>query len=454
MKKGLRVFSLTMINIVAIVDVRTLPITAEYGASLLFYYVLAGLLFLLPCGLVVAELATAWPKTGGIYVWVKEAMGLHAGFVVVWLQWLYNVVWYPTILSLLAATLCYLIAPSYASDPMVILPMVVVFFWLVTLANCWGMRVAAWVSAVGSIVGVVFPLAVLCVLAVWWLLKGGDSAVVISWKTVIPHTIEASDLALLSGVLFGLLGLEMSATHAEDVANPSRDFPRAMVWTVVGVLLVLIMGSLAVALVIPQKAMSLTTGVIASFAVFFKALHCPWLVPVLGVCILIGGFSAVSVWLLGTSRCLFACAEDGMLPKALARLNQHGAPVTLLLIQGVIVTALSAVYVLFQSVESSYWLLSAMTSQLALVVYVLLFSSAILLRKRRADIKRPCRIRGLPFIAFIGLCVTVFVGVFGFFPPSQLQIKSPFWYEGVLIGGVCVLLFSGLAIAIRAKKRS
>ncbi len=453
MKKVLRVFSLTMINVIAIVDVRSLPIAAEYGASLIFYYALAGLLFLLPCGLVVAELAPAWPKTGGIYVWVREAMGLRAGFVVIWLQWLYNVVWYPTILSLLAATLCYLIAPNYASDPMVILPMVVVFFWLVTLANCWGMRVAAWVSTVGAMVGVVLPLGVLCVLAAWWLIEGGVSSVVISWSTVIPHTFKGGDLALLSGVLFGLLGLELSATHAEDVENPSRDFPRAMIWTAVGVLLVMVMGSLAVALVIPQQALSLTTGVIESFAVFFKALHCGWLVPVLGVCILIGGFSAVSAWLLGTSRCLFACAEDGMLPKVFARLNQHGAPVNLLLIQGVIVTVLSSVYVLFQSVESSYWLLSAMTSQLALVVYVMLFLSAIVLRKRRPDVPRPCKIKGLPLIALIGLCITVLVGIFGFFPPSQLHIDSPFWYEVILIGGVCVLFLSGVAVTIRRQSK-
>lgn len=94
-----------------------------------------------------------------------------------------------------------------------------------------------------------------------------------------------------------------------------------------------------------------------------------------------------------------------------------------------------------------------MTSQLALVVYVMLFLSAIVLRKRRPDVPRPCKIKGLPLIALIGLCITVLVGIFGFFPPSQLHIDSPFWYEVILIGGVCVLFLSGVAVTIRRQSK-
>ncbi len=459
MAKVLRVFSLTMINIIAIADVRTLPIAAEYGPSLLFYYLLAGILFFLPCALVVAELVTTWPKTGGLYVWVREALGVRVGFLVVWLQWLYNVVWYPTILSLLAATLCYLVAPHYANNPYVILPMVVVFFWLITGANCFGMRVSSWISSVGTLLGVALPLGVLCLLAVWWLFKGGSVVSHVSWAHWIPSRFNWHELALLSGMLFGLLGIEMSAAHASEVANPARDYPRALIWTVLGVLLVLVMGSLAVALVIPKQSLSLTQGVIQSFAVFFNSLHVPWLIPVVGACILIGGFSAVSAWLLGTSKCLFACADDGVLPTVLARLNRYDAPVNLLLLQAVVVTVLSAVYLMFQSVESSYWLLSAMTSQLALIVYVFLFISAIVLRYRCAEKERPFSIPGGKFgmwcVAGIGLSATLLVGAVGFLPPSQLNISSPWRYECVLVGGVCLLFLLGLWFACwRCKGRS
>ena len=69
-----------MINIVAIASLRDLPQMASYGLSLIFFYVLVALVFFIPVSLVAAELATAWPERGGVYVWVREAFGKRWGF--------------------------------------------------------------------------------------------------------------------------------------------------------------------------------------------------------------------------------------------------------------------------------------------------------------------------------------------------------------------------------------
>ena len=100
------------INVIAVDSLRNLPISAEYGFSLVFFYVVAALFFFIPIALISAELATGWPKTGGIYVWVREAFGTKTAFFTIWLQWIYNIVWYPTILAFLAATITYLIDPQ------------------------------------------------------------------------------------------------------------------------------------------------------------------------------------------------------------------------------------------------------------------------------------------------------------------------------------------------------
>src|SRR5258708_37865689 len=92
--KILSLFSLVMINVIAVDSLRTLPISAAYGYSLIFYYVLAALAFFIPSTLVSAELATGWPTIGGVYIWVREAFGNRWGFLAIWLQWIYNVVWY------------------------------------------------------------------------------------------------------------------------------------------------------------------------------------------------------------------------------------------------------------------------------------------------------------------------------------------------------------------------
>src|SRR6185437_14865497 len=105
---------------------RTLPIGAVYGFSLVFFYLVAALVFFIPTILVTAELATAWPNTGGAYIWVREAFGPHCGFMVIWLQWIYNVVWYPTILAFIGATLAYLFDPALANNKYFLIAVVLI----------------------------------------------------------------------------------------------------------------------------------------------------------------------------------------------------------------------------------------------------------------------------------------------------------------------------------------
>src|SRR3990167_7253158 len=100
-RRVLSVFSLVMINVIAVDSIRTLPMAASYGALLITLYLIAALAFFIPTALITAELATTWPEKGGIYTWVKLAFGPKWGLCVVYLQWIYNVVWYPTILTLI-----------------------------------------------------------------------------------------------------------------------------------------------------------------------------------------------------------------------------------------------------------------------------------------------------------------------------------------------------------------
>ena len=79
--------ALAMINVAAMVSPRNLPMMAEYGWSLIFFVLLAVVLFLVPVSLAIAELAITWPRRGGVYPWVKEAFKGRAGFLAVWCDW-------------------------------------------------------------------------------------------------------------------------------------------------------------------------------------------------------------------------------------------------------------------------------------------------------------------------------------------------------------------------------
>ena len=94
-----------MINVAAIVSARNLPVMAEYGWSMLILFALSIAVFLIPMSMAAAELGTAWCKDGGIYAWVKEACGGRTGFLAVWCDYSENMVWFPTVLSFMAATL-------------------------------------------------------------------------------------------------------------------------------------------------------------------------------------------------------------------------------------------------------------------------------------------------------------------------------------------------------------
>lgn len=105
--KKLGIISLAMINVAAVLSLRNFPTMAMEGWGMIFWYVLFTVCFLIPIALVAAELASTWPKAGGIYAWVKEAFPGDGSFITIWCSWVNNLVWFPTVVSFFAATLAY-----------------------------------------------------------------------------------------------------------------------------------------------------------------------------------------------------------------------------------------------------------------------------------------------------------------------------------------------------------
>jgi len=253
----LSVFSLVMINVIAVDSLRTLPISAEYGFSLVFFYLVAAFVFFVPVAMTAAELATGWPARGGLYVWVREAFGTRMGFCTIWLQWIYNVVWYPTILAFIAASLAYIIDPALADNKTYLLTTVLVTFWGATILNCFGMRVSSWISTIGALLGTLVPMLLIIILGTAWIFSDQPNQISFTFHSFLPELSSINHLAFLSAVLFGLIGMEMSAVHAEEVKNPQRDYPRALLYSTIIIFITLVLSSLAIAVVVPQEEISL-----------------------------------------------------------------------------------------------------------------------------------------------------------------------------------------------------
>jgi amino acid transporter len=441
----LSVFSLIMINVIAVDSIRTLPMAATYGYALVTLYVFAALAFFIPTALITAELATTWPEKGGIYAWVKTAYGPKWGLCVVYLQWIYNVVWYPTILTLIASTIAFLVDPQLIQNPAFITTVVLITFWGCTLLNFFGMRISSAVSSVGSILGTLGPMILIILLAIAWLKKGHGVEISPSWNSFFPKVKSISELVFFTQIIYSLLGLEMSSVHALEVKNPKKDYPKALLISVIIIIISLILASLSVALVVPHNALHNLTGIIQAFGLFATAFEAPWLSPLVAGAILIGGVCQVATWIIGPTKGLFAAADDGLLPAFLAKTNSYGVPYTMLLMQGVLASLLTLVYVLLPTVDGAYFALSAMASQFSMLMYAILFSAAIALRYSHAHVERPFKIPGgnwgIWVAAGSGFIVSLFVVALGFVPPgASVNIGDVLLYEAFLIGGMIAML--------------
>ncbi len=432
----LSVFSLVMINVIAIDSLRNVPAAAEYGLSLIFYYAFAALLFFIPSAMVSAELATGWPLDGGVYVWVREAFGRKTGLMAIWLQWIENVIWYPTIMSFIAGTILFSINPASAENKFYLLAIMLVLFWAATFLNMQGMKISALISEVSAITGTLIPMIFIIVLGGLWLFQGKTSQINFSLSSLVPNLSNFTNLSYLTGILLSLVGVELSATYAQSVRNPQRDYPRAMLISVLIIISSLTLSSLAIAIVLPKQEISLVHGLVEAFSEFFKAYNLPWMTKIVAFIIIIGGFGSVAAWILGPSKGMFAASLDGNIPRVFKTTNKNGAPAALLILQAVIFTVLCSLFLFMPSVNSSYWVLTALTTQLYMLMYFMMFIAAIKLRYSKPDVRRSYRIPGGNFgmwvVAGIGALASLGAIVIGFLPPEGFNYGSLLNYELIL----------------------
>ena len=442
-KHALTVFSLTMITVGSVDSIRNLPATALFGSQLIAFFILGALFFLIPTALVSAELASGWPKQGGVYIWVKEAFGKKVGFLAIWLQWIENVIWYPTILSFVAGTIGYLIDPALAKNPYFLWVVITSSFWGATLVNLRGMSSSALFSSVCTISGLLLPMSLIIGLGAAWITGGNPMQVQFDIPSILPHWQDRSIWVSLTAIMLSFCGIEIATVHANDVNNPQQAFPRALIYSVCLILSTLILGSLAIAVVLPQQDINLVAGIMQAFDAFFARYHLGWMMPVVAVMLVMGGFGGVSNWIIAPTKGLLVAAQDGNLPLLFQRTNQHGAPVVMLVGQAIIVTILSSLFLFMPSVNGSYWLLTALAAQLYMLMYLLMFLAAIKLRIKAPHHPRAFRIPGgllgMLIVAGIGMVGVLTTLVVSFMPPEGIDIGSVSRYESTLIAGLLIM---------------
>ena len=445
-KEKISSFALVLLITGAIDSVRNLPGTALFGSTLIFFFIFSAIIFLIPVSLIAAELASAWSEEeGGIYSWVKQAFGTNLAFFAIWLQWINTMVWYPTILSFIAGTLAFLIEPSLVQNKFYLISIILIVFWSLTLVGLSGIHTSANFASFCTIFGLIVPMGLMIALAMIWITGHHPLAIDLSLSKLLPNWSDSQSWVSLTAIMTAFLGMELAAVHVRNVRHPQKNFPRALFFSAILILSTMILGSLSIAIVLPKNQISLVGGVMEAFTNFLDAYHCKHLMPVVTILLLLGSVGGMINWIISPAKGLLLAADHGFLPHWLHRLNRHGVASRILIMQAILVTLLSSAYFLLPSINGIYWLFTALSTELYMVMYVLMFIAAWYLKRKFPDRIRPFKIPGgapgYYFVCLLGLIGCFITLIIGFIPPKNiLNIGGISRYQTLFTGGIILMI--------------
>ena len=394
---------------------------------LVFYLLLGGFLWFIPVALCAAEMATVdgWEK-GGVFTWTGKNLGKKYGFANLFFEFFEITVGFVTMIYFILGALSYVFDwPALNSNPMIKFIGVLVIFWILALSQFGGTKYTAKIAKIGFIVGILLPAAILIILALVYIIQG-NPIYISSKDTFVPDFTKVNTLVVFVSFILSYMGVEASATHANEMDNPKKEYPLAMLLLVIVAIVVSTLGGLAIAAVIPQDQINLSAGVVQTFAVLlghFTANN-TILVKIIALLLAFGVIAEVSSWVVGPTRGMIIAAEEGAIPKSWAKTNEHDVPVYLVIAQGIIVSIWDAVLT-FGAGGSNLSFLAAMSLTVVIYLsgYILFFVGyikAILGEGLNGAYQMP---GGKPvkiIVAIIGLATSIFAFFISFVPPTSI----------------------------------
>lgn len=452
-KSGVKSFiptvTMAIMIVTTVVSLRGLASQAEFGVSSMFYYIFAAVVFLIPFSLVVAELASTYTKSGGLFRWVCEGLGAKWGWAAMYLEWQTVVIWFPSVLMFASVSLAYMFWPEafdakLASNKLYSIIVLLAVYWLATLNTFRGMKSANKLSTLGGFFGTIIPGAILIILGVVYILIG-KPIMLTGEQHFIPDFSSFNTIVLAASIFLFYGGMEMQGVHIQSMKDPAKDFPKAMLLATIIILVIFILATMAIAIVVPQKDINLLQTLFVAYKSLWASLGVSWLGNIMALLITFGVIGQVSVIISGPSTGLMAVAKGGYLPRSIQKTNKNDINVRILLIQGVFVTILTFALVILPSVESAYQILSQMATIIYLLMVIIIYVACIRLRYTQPNKIRPFKIPGgkfgIWFITILGLAGAVLALLLSFIPPSQISTGSPAVYVIILIIGSLVFFF-------------
>lgn len=309
-----------------------------------------------------AEVGSRFTQTGGPYLFTRTAFGATPGFIVGWLYWVSRVLTFATICNLLVVYLSRMAPALQGPGPRVAIISLVVL--AIGLVNLVGIRQATIVSNG------------LTVLKIALLLGFGVVGILTAraWPSApvsLPPPADFSAAMLLG--IFAFVGFEAALVAAGETSNPRRDVPFSIAMSLL-IVLILYTG-VQIVCIAAVPALAASTAPLADAAVILWGPIGEQVITLGAVVIMLGSLNS---GFLATSRLPFAFAEQGDMPRVLARVHPKFRTPHVAII-------LSAVLVWLATVASSFLSAITLATSTRVAVYIAGCIALIALR-RRADV--------------------------------------------------------------------
>jgi glutamate:GABA antiporter len=437
-------FSMVLFSVSAILVADTVATSAAMGVQGLGFWIILGLLFFIPYGFVTAELGSAWPDEGGIYVWVKEAFGPGWGTVTSWMYWVNVALWAPSVFVLFVGAIE--VAFNVDIAPLWEAVIVIAMVWAIVAVGILPLSWSKFVPNLSAALKVIVLVGLGAVGVVYAIKHGTANSFSIdqwlpAWNT--------DSLSFLPIIIYSYMGFELMSSAGGAIKNPKRDVPKMIILAGIAILAVYTFATFGILASIKSADVSIVTGIVDALKLSFDEVlgGAGWLFDIAVVALLFTFFGNMVTWSIGANQTIKATGLDATAPGVFGHVNKRfGTPDYAFVLMGLIATGITILaYVLDPTQASVFWTLFALSSIVFLIPYLLMFPALLVLRRKFPDQPRPYVVPGGKAGAWIatilceaGIIMTLFLF---FYFPIEGTSKGAFW--AITGGGTIVSLLIG-----------
>jgi len=446
---------LVLFYLVTTLSLRWIATAAAAGPSSIVIWVAGCIAYFVPLTFCVLELSSRYPEEGGMYVWSKKAFGEFAGFMTGWMYWTANLPYYPGVLYFAAGNVLFVGGNRWQH-----LSTSATYFIVASLAglalsfglNLIGLNIGKWLHNLGAL-GTWVPAVMLIEMGLMAWLRFGSAT---QFGAAIIPSLDLKNIFFWSTVAFAFGGMEGASMMGDEIQNPRRNIPRALLASGVIITVVYIVATFSVLAALPADDVSGLQGFMQAMNKVAGKTGLEPVAPFAALLVTLSSIGGVSAWFAASARLPFVAGVDKFLPASFGRVHpKWRTPYVALAVQAV----LAAIFIFLgqagTSVKGAYDFLVGMGVLSYFLPFFYLFCAVIRLQREPAG-EGVMRIPGgkpvAIFMALLGLATTVVSSVLACIPPADEPNKAVAVIK--LLGSSACLILIGALIYWLEKRRS